>query len=84
MARLAVVIPVYNAEGCLYELLSRLTAVLKKITPSFEIIFVEDHSRDRSWEITEAFAANRVHSPWTVADPEFRPTPGHCRRARPL
>jgi polyisoprenyl-phosphate glycosyltransferase len=57
MARIAVVIPVYNAEGCLNELLSRLTAVLKKITPSFEIIFVEDHSHDRSWQIIEGFAS---------------------------
>jgi glycosyltransferase involved in cell wall biosynthesis len=47
---LTVVIPVYNSEGTLDELLQRLAAVLPALAPAFEVILVNDGSPDRSWE----------------------------------
>ncbi len=45
---LSVVVPVYNEEGCLEELHRRLTAVLREAVSSYEIVFVNDGSVDRS------------------------------------
>ena len=47
--KIAVIIPVYNAEKILDELCSRLTFNLSQITDSFEIILVDDGSSDSSW-----------------------------------
>lgn len=48
---LSAVIPVYQAEQVLPELLVRLTSALDAIDPAHEIILVDDRSQDRSWEI---------------------------------
>jgi|YNPNPStandDraft_1061719.scaffolds.fasta_scaffold00137_30 undecaprenyl-phosphate 4-deoxy-4-formamido-L-arabinose transferase len=48
---LSVVIPVYNEEENLKELTERLLRTLSAFGRSFEIIFVDDGSTDRSWEI---------------------------------
>ncbi|MBM4288526.1 MAG: glycosyltransferase [Deltaproteobacteria bacterium] len=48
---LSVVIPVFNEEENLPELGRRLLATLTALSDSFEIIFVDDGSLDRSWEI---------------------------------
>ena len=48
---LSIVIPVYNEEAILEELYRRLTAALEKMGESFEVILVDDGSRDRSLEI---------------------------------
>ena len=47
----SVVVPVYNSEASLEELLSRLTAVMDSTGKSYEFIFVDDGSRDSSWEV---------------------------------
>jgi Glycosyltransferases involved in cell wall biogenesis len=46
----SIVIPVYNSEKTLNELVSRLLAVMDSITDNYEIIFVDDCSIDKSWE----------------------------------
>src|SRR5450755_235967 len=46
--KLSVVIPVYNEEAVLPTLFSRLYATLDALSISFEIVFVNDGSRDRS------------------------------------
>ncbi len=48
---LSVVIPVFNEEENLPELGRRLLATLKASGRPFEIIWVDDGSSDRSWEI---------------------------------
>jgi len=48
---ISVVIPVYKAEACLYELYRRLVGVLATITADFEIVLVEDCGGDNSWPI---------------------------------
>lgn len=45
----SVVIPVYNSEECLDDLLKSLTSVAEGISPNYEIILVNDASRDGSW-----------------------------------
>jgi undecaprenyl-phosphate 4-deoxy-4-formamido-L-arabinose transferase len=48
---ISVVTPVYNGEASIAELCRRLCEVLPRIATEYEIIFVNDDSRDRSWEI---------------------------------
>ncbi len=47
----SIVIPVYNSEKSLPELYERLTEVLKNIKLDYEIILVDDDSRDDSWQV---------------------------------
>lgn len=47
----SVVIPVYQSEATLRALTIRLLPVLRGIADNFEVIFVDDGSRDRSWQI---------------------------------
>jgi glycosyltransferase involved in cell wall biosynthesis len=53
---LSIVIPVFNEEGNLEELYDRLTNALAPIKQSYEIIFVDDGSTDRSFEISRQIA----------------------------
>ena len=48
---ISVVIPVYNSEGSLSELIRRLEIVLRSVSSRFEAILVNDGSRDRSWDV---------------------------------
>jgi len=47
---LSVVIPVYNSQDTLDELLERLANTLPTLAEQFEVILVNDGSRDQSWE----------------------------------
>jgi undecaprenyl-phosphate 4-deoxy-4-formamido-L-arabinose transferase len=49
--QLSVVIPVYNEEAGLAKLFARLYPALDRLGLSYEIVFVNDGSRDRSAEI---------------------------------
>ena len=51
---LSVVVPIYNDQEVIDELLRRLTAVLKQIVEDYEIILVDDGSRDASWTVMNA------------------------------
>jgi glycosyltransferase involved in cell wall biosynthesis len=48
--KISVVSPVYKCEACLESLIDRIYVSIKKISPDFEIIFVNDASPDNSWE----------------------------------
>jgi undecaprenyl-phosphate 4-deoxy-4-formamido-L-arabinose transferase len=52
---LSVLIPVYNEEDVLEDLKRRLMPVLEEITHNFEIIFIDDGSRDNSAAIIKSF-----------------------------
>ncbi len=58
---LSVVVPVYNSERTLPVLLARLEPVLSASAESFEVILVDDASRDGSREVVRALSA---HHPW--------------------
>lgn len=47
----SVVVPVYNSERSLHELISRLENTLRPRTSEVEVILVNDGSRDHSWEV---------------------------------
>jgi glycosyltransferase involved in cell wall biosynthesis len=50
---LSIVIPVHNSEGTLGSLLERLTGILAPIASGYEIILVDDGSRDASWQVIQ-------------------------------
>jgi dolichol-phosphate mannosyltransferase len=58
---LSVVVPIYNDEEVIAELLRRLTAVLQSLVSDYEIILIDDGSRDRSWTIMQDERAQRDH-----------------------
>jgi dolichol-phosphate mannosyltransferase len=55
---ISVVIPVYDEEDNLPLLYKRLTEVLGDVEPRYELIFVDDGSRDHSAQILEELAEN--------------------------
>lgn len=56
MPEISVIIPVYNEEGNLEKLHSRLTEVMQGLGKSYELFFVNDGSRDKSMEMIRALA----------------------------
>ena len=58
---LSVVVPIYNDEEVIAELLRRLTAVVEDIVSEYEIILVDDGSRDHSWAVMQQERAQREH-----------------------
>ena len=52
---LSVVIPVYNEEENLPHLWPELRSVLEPMGLAFEVVFVDDGSRDRSAELIRGF-----------------------------
>ncbi len=55
-AMVSLVIPVYNEEGNLTQLMDRIRPVMASMGRPYEVVFVDDGSRDRSLEILEGFA----------------------------
>jgi glycosyltransferase involved in cell wall biosynthesis len=51
MALLSIVIPIHNEEHSILPLYDRLTAVLEQLQRPYEILFVDDASSDRSFEL---------------------------------
>jgi len=52
---LSIIIPVYNSERTLNELLYRLVLILENITLNYEIILIDDGSTDNSWALIQSF-----------------------------
>lgn len=50
---ISVVIPVYNSEHTLPDLVARLHPVLSGLASTYELVLVNDCSRDRSWNAIE-------------------------------
>jgi undecaprenyl-phosphate 4-deoxy-4-formamido-L-arabinose transferase len=57
--KVSVVVPVYNEEANLDEFLRRLLAVMDGRGGPYEVILVDDGSRDRSIDILKSWAARR-------------------------
>ena len=55
MAEISIVVPVFNEEGSLPELQSKLTGVLKGMGRPYEIVYVDDGSNDSSLDILKGF-----------------------------
>ncbi|MCX6735922.1 MAG: glycosyltransferase family 2 protein [Candidatus Parcubacteria bacterium] len=56
--KISVVIPVYNESKSLPELFSEIIQVLEREKLAFEIIAVNDASKDNSWEVLKKFASS--------------------------
>ena len=54
---ISVVIPVYNSAKILPELVERLALVLPGMHENFEVVLVNDGSRDDSWQVIEGLGA---------------------------
>lgn len=54
---LSIVIPVYNSASSLATLLARLTQTIETVTQSYEVILVDDGSRDDSWAVIQSLRA---------------------------
>jgi dolichol-phosphate mannosyltransferase len=51
------VIPCFNEEGNLHELIKAIRAAVEPLNLSYEVVITDDCSRDKSWEILKEFAA---------------------------
>src|SRR5277367_5651731 len=49
--QLSVVVPIHNEEPSILPLYDRLTAVLERVRKPYEIIFIDDASTDRSFDL---------------------------------
>ena len=63
MAKIGVVVPVYQGEATLDELHRRIVAALAALTDDWQLVLVDDGSRDRSWAMCAGYA---------MADPRVR------------
>jgi glycosyltransferase involved in cell wall biosynthesis len=51
VATLSIVVPIHNEEPSILPLYDRLTAVLERVRRPYEIIFIDDASTDRSFDL---------------------------------
>ena len=58
---ISVVLPCYRTADCLQELHRRLVACFARFAPAYELIFVNDGSPDRDWEVITALCARDPH-----------------------
>jgi undecaprenyl-phosphate 4-deoxy-4-formamido-L-arabinose transferase len=54
----SIVVPVFNSEDTLEELFIRTKTVFEEIGASYEFVFVEDCSKDRSWKVLQEIKKN--------------------------
>ena len=54
---LSLVIPCFNEEGNLRELIKAIRDAVDPIHISYEVVITDDCSRDNSWNILKEFAA---------------------------
>ena len=58
---LSVVIPIHNEEPAILPLYDRLTHVLERLRDTYEIIFVDDSSTDRSFDLLANLVETDAH-----------------------
>src|SRR5215213_1606865 len=62
MTALSIVVPCFNEEACLQALYDRLSkAAREAVDDGYEIVLVNDGSRDRSWDMMQRIAAGDSH-----------------------
>ncbi len=64
MEKFSFVIPVYNEEQNIPVLYQKITEEMKSIGDNWEIIFVNDGSKDRSLDVLQEFAKNDKRVKW--------------------
>lgn len=66
---ISVVIPLYNEDESLPELYAWIARVMKSKGFTYEVIFVNDGSTDKSWDVIEQL---RAENPQNVKGIKFR------------
>lgn len=56
MRDISIVIPIYNEEGNIFLLHERLTSVMERLGASYELVFVNDGSKDQSISLIKQLA----------------------------
>ncbi len=75
---ISVIVPAYNEAGALAALHTELISVLERLTTSFEVIYVDDGSRDNSAQVLASLgratvvSLNRNYGQATALDAGFR------------
>jgi undecaprenyl-phosphate 4-deoxy-4-formamido-L-arabinose transferase len=57
VASISVIIPVYNGQDSLSELVKRLHTILADLGIEYELLMVNDGSADRSWDVISSLAS---------------------------
>ena len=58
---ISIVIPLYNEQETIPELHRRLTDAMKNVNDSYEIIWINDNSKDDSLRVMKSFAEKDTH-----------------------
>lgn len=58
---LSIVVPCYNEEACLGELHRRVTAAAQALGTAYELVLVNDGSRDQTWPIIQSLSLTDRH-----------------------
>ena len=58
---LSIVIPIHNEEPAILPLYDRLCTVLEKLKKPYEIIFIDDASTDRSFDLLANLVETDAH-----------------------
>jgi undecaprenyl-phosphate 4-deoxy-4-formamido-L-arabinose transferase len=56
---ISVVVPVYNSEATLNDLIAELEIVLPGLADKYEVILINDGSRDGSWNVIQSICAEK-------------------------
>lgn len=76
---ISVVIPLYNEEESLPELFAWIERVMHVHNFSYEVIFIDDGSTDKSWQIIEQLANQSKHAKGIQFRRNYGKSPGlHC------
>ena len=57
----SVALPIYNEQGILDQLHAQLTKACREVDDDYQILYIDDGSRDRTPEILAALAADDPH-----------------------
>jgi len=57
---ISIVIPLYNEEDNVPDLIPRLETVLESLKRSYEVLLIDDGSSDRTWELLKQFRKNNT------------------------
>ena len=58
---ISVVVPLFNEDESLPELCAWIDKVMKKNNYSYEVLLIDDGSKDKSWEVVEQIAAENTN-----------------------
>jgi len=62
----SVVVPIFNSQNSLLELFTSIKNTFIEINETFEIIFVDDNSRDNSWNILQTIKTENPNNAITL------------------